>query len=62
MLSCGRGSSVNVPNETVCCRRGIIGWGRRGDPMQVYSVLTACAAHTNWELLLGLKVMKLPLS
>lgn len=53
---------MNVPNETVCCRRGIIGWGRQGDPMQVYSVLTACAAHTNWELLLGLKVMKLPLS
>lgn len=37
-------------------------WGRQGDPVQAYSVQAACATHTNWMPLLGLKVMKLPLS
>lgn len=62
MLVCSRGPSVYLLSESVCCRRGIIGWGRQGDPMQAYSVPTACAAHTNWVPLLGLKVMKLLLS
>lgn len=56
------GCTLNLLSESVWCRSGIIGQGRQGDPMEAYSVLTACAAHTNWTPLLGLTVMKLLLS
>lgn len=49
---------MNVLSELVFYRKGIIGSGREGDPMQVYSILTALAENTNWKSLLGLKVMK----
>lgn len=43
-------------------QEGIIVWGSRGEPMEARYVPPACAAHTNWVLLLGFTVMKPPLS
>lgn len=63
MLMCSGGPPVNLLSELGCVAGGgIIGRGRRGDPMRACSRPTACAARTNWVSLLGLKVMKLPLS
>lgn len=59
-----RGASCESAERTgVCCRRGNNWPGETGE-IQCEHVLvpTACAAHTNWVPLLGLKVMKLPLS